>query len=100
MHGKLIPNSDPVGTDTVLTPVVVNVPLILLDNGTDFLWYPEAMDASAADRIMAMSMAGGTVAAYRVTVPIVLPAAQEIESATAAPERLVCEPVRIQMRAP
>ncbi len=98
MQGTLIPNVDPVGRDVAATPVVVNVPLILLDNGTDFLWYPEAMDASTADRIVAMSPSN--MIAYRVTVPLILPAAQHIESATAMPELLICKPIRVQMRAP
>lgn len=99
MQGELIPNVEPVGNDTVLTPITVEVPLILFDNGLDLIWYPEAMDKAAADRMSAYTMAGCQVAAYRVTVPIVLPAAQEIARVTRELHRLICEPLRVQMRA-
>lgn len=98
MRGKNIPNVAPVGRDVALEPVVVEVPLILMDNGTDFLWYPEAMDKSTADRIVAMSPSN--MLAYRVTVPLILPAAQHIEAATTMPELLTCKPIRVKLHAP
>ncbi len=96
---RLIRNVDPVGSDCCLTPVMLTVPVVIVDYpGSDCLWYSEVMDVSAADRMVYAMMRSLDAEAYRVDVKIVLPSASDVRSATADLDQLSSEPARVRLR--
>lgn len=97
---KIISNVDPIGHDYCFTPVVVDVPLVIVDyEDLDCLWYPDVMDKSTADRMAYSIMRSLNAEAFRVDVKIVLPSATDIRAVTADLDRLSSEPVRVKLLA-
>lgn len=93
-----IPNIDPVGNDCCLTPIVVEVPFVLVEHpDSDCFWYPEVMDEAAAGRMAFGMMRSLSVEAYRVGVKVILPAASDIRAVTADLDRLKSDPVRASL---
>ncbi|MEM8669356.1 MAG: hypothetical protein AAGG48_17665 [Planctomycetota bacterium] len=95
---RSIPNEAPVGNDYCLTPVMVKIPLIIVDyDGADCLWYPEVMDRSAADRMSFGMMRGSVAEAFRLEASVILPAASDVRAITADLDRLTSKPVRLEL---
>ena len=96
---RVIPNTDPVGSDRCLTPLVVSVPFVIVDNGIDCQWFQQAMDSSSADRMEFAMVQSMGAEAFRVDIKVILPAASDVRSVTADLDHLVSEPVRVILRA-
>ncbi len=77
---RTVPNVDEVTGDTVLAPMEIRVPMVLIENSIgDRYWHHEAMDRSAAERMASMISAGrGTQSAQIVDVPVVMPCAGDV----------------------
>ena len=97
--GHVIPNSDPVDNDCCLTPIVVDVPLLLISRGDDCYWFHETMDKSTAKRTLFTIMQSLDVEAFRVNVKVILPAASDIRAVTAELGELTSKPVRVILKA-
>ena len=97
---RMIPNQDQVGNDYCLSPVLFDVPFIIVDNGHDCFWFSETMDTLSAKR-MAFAINNGMQAqAHQVNTQLILPAASEVRATTAELHRLQCQPMRVQLHAP
>ena len=98
---QVVENIYPVGNDLVLTPIQVEVSVVLICQGTDFYWHGDAMDELAAERMVTAINCGGNAFAARVAIPLVLPAADEVgtylEEIFKAPD---CQPIRVRLEIP
>ena len=90
----LIPNAEPVGSDCCLTPLLVTVPMLIIDNGCECQWYTEVMDSSSADRTAFSMMQSMGAEAFRIDIKLILPSASDVRSVTADLDQLVSHPVR------
>ena len=91
---RAIPNTDRVGTDCCLTPIIVDVPLLLICRGEECYWFNETMDESTAKRTAFALMQSLDVETFRVNVQVILPSANDVRATTVELDRLISEPVR------
>ncbi|MEM8911066.1 MAG: hypothetical protein AAGC97_04805 [Planctomycetota bacterium] len=96
---RVIPNRAAPGNDRALTPLVVEVPLLLVGVGDHCYWYEETMDSSTAERTLFAMMQSLDVETFRVNVPLILPAACDILEVTSELDQLRSEPVRAILKA-
>ena len=106
MFKNFIPHNGPRGTDVVCSRLKIRVPLVLYTNGADLCWHPEAMDRSAADRMVTAinSCSNAESFATRIDAPVIVPSAGWIQHETGSLEKLgfadlKVEPVRLQLYA-
>ena len=90
---RFTPDLDQVGTDLSLSPLEVTASVVIVDNGTDWFWYPGVMDPLTADRFTFAITQGTKVEAFRLDVRLILPSAMELQSEVASIDQLVSEPV-------
>ena len=95
---RVIPNTDPVGNDLCLSPIAVNVPMVIVDNGCECFWYHDTMDRSSADRMTFAMRHSLGAEAFRVDIKMIVPAASDIRAATAELDELACDPLRVILR--
>ena len=95
-----VTNTDPVGTDRVCTPIVLNVPLVLIEDCSDQLWWTEeAMDYSAASQFQSTALISGILARI-ITIQLILPAADEVNATSCDLDEIAAEPVRVKLKTP
>ena len=95
---RLIPNLDQVDNDLSLSPVELVASVVIIDNGTDWFWYPGIMDPATADRF-AFALSNGKVQAFRLDIPLILPSANVLQAETDSLESLTSNPIRTQLLA-
>ena len=94
---RSIPNVDQTGNDLSLSPVEVTASVVIVDNGTDCLWYPSVMDPVTADRFAFSLTRNTSTDAFKVDIKIILPSASELRSEVAELEQLLSDPVRANL---
>ncbi len=93
-----VTNTDAVGTDRVCTPIVLNVPLVLIEDCSDQLWWTEeAMDYSAASQLRSTALISGILARI-ITLQLILPAADEVNAVSSDLDEITAEPVRVKLK--
>ena len=94
---RLIPNLDQVGNDLSLSPIEVTASVVIVDNGSDCLWYPGAMNPTTTD-LFAFSLTRGTSTdAFKVDIKIILPSVSELRSKVSALDQLLSDPLRAKL---
>lgn len=96
---RVIPNTAPPGNDRALTPLSIEVPLLLVSVGDHCYWYEETMDSSTADRTSFAMKQNFDLDTFRVNVRVIVPAASDIRAVTAGLDGLTSEPVRAILKA-
>ena len=95
---RVIPNLDQVGNDYSLSPVEVKASVVIIDNGTDCLWYPGATDPPTAERIAFTIRQSSNVDAFSLAMKLILPSATELRSFTSELDQLSTDPLRALIR--
>ena len=96
---RLIPNLDQVGNDLSLSPLEVIASIVIIDNGTDWFWYPNIMDPLTADRFAFAITQGTKIEAFRLDIPLILPSANDLQSEIETLDQLMSDPLRTILRA-
>ena len=91
---RFVPNVAPPGNDLCLDPVAIQVPVVLVDNGSDCFWYPHPLDEAGVKRV---AFTLGNSCQHEVipmNVELILPSAYDICAVTHRLDSLRCQPVR------
>ena len=96
---RIIPNWDKVGNDCCLSPMELDIPMIIVDNGGHCFWFHQPLDQSAADQMVFALMNSTGVEAFRVDAKVVLPSATDVRAATDRLDLVQSDPVRVTLRA-
>ena len=95
--GLILPNTAAVGNDCCLTPIEVEVPFIIVDNGHDSFWYPELLDKSSAGRMVFMMQQSNSITdADRIDIKLI-PDATEIRTTKPNLGCIVSHPMRMEL---
>ena len=95
-----VTNTDRVGTDRVCKPIALNVPLVLIEDCSDQLWWTEeVMDYSAASQFRSTALISGILARI-ITIQLILPAADEVNATSCDLDEIIAEPVRVTLKTP
>ena len=96
---RSIPNLDQVDNDLSLSPIEVVASVVIIDNGTDWFWYPSIMDPLTADRFAFAITQGTNIEAFRLDIPLILPSAVDLQSEIETVDQLTSDPIRTILRA-
>ena len=95
-----VANTDAVGSDRVCKPIALNVPLVLIEDCSDQLWWTEeVMDYSAALQFRSTALISGILARI-ITIQLILPSADEINAVSSDLDKIAAEPVRVELKTP
>ena len=95
-----VTNTDAVSTDRVCTPIALNVPLVLIEDCEDQLWWTEeVMDYSAASQLRSTALISGILARI-ITIQLILPAADEVNAVSSDLDEITAEPLRVKLKTP
>lgn len=99
-ENERVPNEAPIGDDVANTPTAICIPVVLLEDHFEQLqWLPTAVDESAADQFESFAQVSGVLVRV-ISIPLILPAADELRVSDGDLDRVIAEPLRVQLRLP